>query len=575
MISESKTIGELWKESLTKYGGKIAVKDENTEFTFSQADLRISKIRSYLTDSGVKAGDRIAVEACNSVGFWLAAMAIVTQGCAYVPIFPSCPEERKEYMIKDSKAVLFLKEEKTQELISGFLAPINLDICDSPDSPCYVIYTSGTTGTPKGVQIIQSWLINLCIWYKNTAEIEENSLVLSLNSLCFDASVKNIFTPFMVGAATLMNIQNSIDINGLYNHIKKNSPTHINATPGVIDVLLQEAEEEEYDGLKSVCCIISGGEAFQKGRLSDFYKKSGKNLRVINVYGPTECTSVTTSHILTAEELTDEKKVGVSIGTPIRKKRIVIVDDNGRRCNAGKKGELYIGGEGVANGYLNDEARSIEKFVIYDNEHFYKSGDICYSDDNGQIYYCGRKDNQIKLNGYRIELDEISERLVLMNGIKAVKSFFINNMIISCYSSDAPKDEISLKEFLGKALPEYMIPKYFVHIDGMPLTERGKIASEKLKEYVISLLSNRENRNENEYDEIQKRVVGIWEKLLGIRNIGITDNFFDVGGNSLKLYKMGKMIEKEFGIKVEPLFLMELSSVKRVSDFVNEKIKKG
>jgi len=576
-ISETKTIGELWEESRIRYSRHTAVSDEQGSYSYEEANVNISKIRAYYQMQGIKAGDIIALESSNFAGFWFAVMAAVTIGCAYLPIPPQYPEERRNYMIQNSHAAIMLNKTKIEAILSDTAAPVSETISDTLESPCYVIYTSGTTGVPKGVVIRQKWLLNLCIWNQEVTELDDSCSVLSLNALCFDASVKNLFTPFMTGASLIMNIANPADIQHLYAYISEKKPTHLNATPSVIDVLLEEAQEHDYKGVQTIRCVMSGGESFQKKQLAEFFRAKLKQLHVLNVYGPTECTSVTAYHVLSEQELTQEE-IPVPIGKPIRKKKIFLVNEQGNLCKNNEKGELYISGEGIAEGYLSDPEKTKQKFVIFEGERCYKSGDICFTDENQILYYCGRTDNQIKLNGYRIELEEISEKASVLEGIRAVKAMFIDNKIILFYSAVQQYPEQKLKDLLRKSLPEYMLPSCFIFTQEMPLTERGKTDTTELKKLYDAFLNpqsdekNNSSDTQNTEEPIEERIIRIWQKLLQIQNIQIGDNFFDVGGNSLKLYKMGKMLEKEFSVKIEPLYLMELSSVRKIADFISKKI---
>ena len=573
IISENKTIGQLWKEACIRYSSHTAVSDEKGTYSYQEADSNIGRLKAYYQAKGITGGDVIALESSNYAGFWFAAMAAVTLGCAYLPIPPQYPEERRNYMIQDSHASVMLNQAEIEAILSDDSAPVSKDCCDTLDSPCYIIYTSGTTGVPKGVVIRQKWLINLCIWNQEVTQLDESCSVLSLNALCFDASVKNLFTPFMTGASLVMNIANPADIPHLYAYISEKKPTHLNATPSLIDVLLEEAQEHDYQGMRSVRCIMSGGESFQKKQLADFFRAQQKQLRVLNVYGPTECTSVTACHILTEQELTQEE-ISVPIGKPIRNKKIFLVDEQGNLCGSNQKGELYISGEGIADGYLNDPEKTKQKFITFQGEYCYKSGDICFADENQILYYCGRTDNQIKLNGYRIELEEISEKaLSVQKGIRSAKALFIENKIVLFWSAAEQLPEQDFREQLRKSLPEYMLPSCCIFVPEMPLTERGKINTAELKKLYDAFLNPAVSAVPENTQSIEERIIRIWQKLLQIQNIQTGDNFFDIGGNSLKLYKMGKMLEKEFSVKIEPIYLMELSSVRKIADFISKKSK--
>lgn len=576
MISEinnnnNNIISKIWKDSAVRYSSRLVVADRYSAYTYQEAETVISRLRAYLKAQGATVGSVIALDTFHRAEFWLAVMAIVTSGCAYLPIPPQYPAVRRQYMIRNSNAVLHLTEAEIFRICTDPGAPVCGTVSDTPESPCYVIYTSGTTGQPKGVLIRQNWLLNLCRWNLDVTELHAGDCVLSLNSLCFDASVKNIFSPMMTGASLLMNIENPADIRALYAYLAEKQPTHINATPSMLDVLLEEAGEHEYAGMQSVQCIMSGGEVFQKKQLCAFRQAKQGALRVINVYGPTECTSVTAYHVLTEQDFAEPERP-VPVGKPIPGKEILLVREDGGLCRPGEKGELYITGLGIAEGYLGDPIRTAEKFVSYQGQSCYRSGDICYTDPadpEGLLYYSGRTDTQIKLNGYRIETEEIASRACALPEIRSAAVLFTDGKLVLCYTASARLPEETLRTALADILPAYMLPASYYYLPEMPMTERGKIDFAGLQTWYTGQSSQKSQTDTGiQPESIIAKVLAVWENLLGTTGIQPTDNFFDAGGNSLKLYKMGKMLEKAFSVRIDPMDLMELSSAKKIAQYI-------
>ena len=572
-ITENSTVGAHWQEAVSRYSTSCAVSDEVCSLTYQQADVRMGRLRAYLKAEGIKAGQVVGIDTFNCADFWVAVMAIVTSGCAYLPLPPQYPEERKNFMLSDSKAVYRFTREEIERICGDENAAYSGEVSDDPESPCYVIYTSGTTGKPKGVMIRQKWLMNLCRWNIEVTGLTADSRVLSLNALCFDASVKNIFSPMMVGAGLLMNIERPMDIAALYSYISKHQPTHINATPALLELLAEEAAADNYSGMKTLRCVMSGGEAFRKKPLAALCG-AVKGIRVLNVYGPTECTSVTTCHQVTADELADSA-ANVPIGRPISGKKVLTVGEDGKRCAAGEQGELYIGGIGTAEGYLDRPELTAEKFVIYEDERYYRSGDLCSIDADGAVHYFGRIDTQIKLNGYRIETGEIAAAAEAVSGIKSAAVIFEDEKLTLCYTADGETEVSKIKEVLAGTLPTYMLPAQYLELEKLPVTERGKTDLAKLKEICREHFGKAEGvvqerpQQENAEQDMTSQVIAIWARLLGRQDIKPADNFFDVGGNSLKLYKMGKLMEREFGVPIDPMDLMELSSAKKTAEYIS------
>lgn len=565
-----KSFGELWKESVIKYGPNIAVSDEQTQYTYQQVNEYLEMIHGYLAKRKIVSGERVAIETVNKAQTWIFILAILTYGCSYVPIDREYPENRKKFMREDSRAACFLSEKDCEKILKDGEGSLKFTVRDSLNSPAYVIYTSGTTGIPKGVELYQEELLNLCNWYIDTVGLGAGSKVLSLNALSFDASVKNLFAPLLVGARVIMNIENPRDIYSVVKAIEKHQPTHVNGTPSLLQLLLEEDRENGYQAFSSTECIITGGEAFKKAELAELYKN--KHIKIVNVYGPTECTSVSSFHVVNEKELLD-KESEIPIGRAIPKKELYVVNEKDELCATNEKGELYIGGIGIAKGYINAETKTREKFVQFQGRYVYKSGDLCYRNDEGNLYYCGRIDQQIKLNGYRIELEEIASQIEKLEQVKTCSCLFVNDTIVACYCEKEQITEEEIKKSLRTNLPEYMIPKQFVVVSSIPVTERGKADIPELTRYVEQhVFTVQETKEQVKENKIQSRIAAIWKKLLCLPVIDEKDNFFDIGGNSLKLFKMGKMLEKEFSIRIEPMYLMELSSIKKVTEFIESQI---
>lgn len=564
------SIGSIFLSTAEQYKDFIAVRSEEGEFTYDWVLKKVFKVRKILKDKEIKKNDRVCLMVSNTVDTVIFMLAIISIGASYVPIDIKYPEARRKFIETDCGAQIVFSKEERMEIINN-----NEDIIleekfeDSVEDACYVIYTSGTTGMPKGVEIKQKYVLNLCRWFKDTFKLTANSRVLSLNSLCFDASVKNIFTTLLSGGCLVLNLESTLSPKKLLQYIKDNSVTHLNGTPSMINELLESGRECVYDYFNNLTALITGGERFSNNQnVKELYLKKNKKISICNVYGPTECTSITSFHMLTENEIMNQEK-NIPVGIPILNKIVCIADKEGYILDGNTKGEIYIGGEGTAHKYINRDKLTKEKFIKIEGKYFYKSGDIGSIDKESRVLYCdGRIDSQIKLNGYRIELDEVARSIEKCTHVNKCECIFENNMIIAFYTSDTQDSEKKIKEMIENLLPEYMVPNYLIQIKEFDLTFNGKIDSEKLRFKFNELQNQKSDENLN---AIQKKIACIWKKVLNSNKVMLNDNFFDVGGNSLKLFKLARYIERDFNIEMEPIQLMELSTIKKISEFIENR----
>ncbi|AQS06435.1 non-ribosomal peptide synthetase [Clostridium beijerinckii] len=571
---QDKSIGQLFENTAENFGDSVAIISEYGELTYKEVLMQVKKISNVLIKKGINRGDKVALIISNTADTIMYIMAIISIGAAYVPIDIKYPAARKDFIVEDCKAKAIISREERIEVLNSKSNDNEIHckekyFCDNTEDVCYVIYTSGTTGVPKGVEIKQSYVLNLCSWFKDTYNVSKESRVLSLNSLCFDASVKNIFTTFLTGGCVVLNIDKELSPRKLLKYIENNKVTHLNGTPSIIEELLETSTEENFIHFKSLDVLITGGERFiNNNHLKDMYLSKNKNMCISNVYGPTECTSVTAFYMVTEKEILEGEK-NIPIGKPICNKVVCIVDEDGNICGPNIQGEIWIGGEGVIKGYINREKLTAEKFANMNGNTFYRSGDMGFYDELENLHYEGRKDSQIKLNGYRIELDEISNNIEKLDKVNKCVCLYDNNMIIAFYTSNSINNTSEIKEIVKSTLPKFMIPQYIFEIDKFELTVNGKIDTNKLRTRFKEMLKDK--NTEDNLTEIQKIVKEIWKKILKTETIALSDNFFDIGGNSLKLFQMSRHIEKEFSMIIEPIHLMELSNIKKISEFIEKK----
>ena len=455
----------------------------------------------------------------RSLEMIIGMLAILKAGGAYLPMDVSYPIERIEYMLEDSKSKVLLSNSLfTQNLeYDGEIVDMqdnsiytgqvgNLPIINKPSDLAYVIYTSGTTGKPKGVMIEHNNVVRLMFNDKIQFDFSDKDIWTMFHSYCFDFSVWEMYGALLYGGKLV--IVPSMTTRDFYKYLellRREKVTVLNQTPSAFYNLMNlELQKKESD--LALRYIIFGGEALNPNMLHE-WKEKYKDTKIINMYGITE----TTVHVTYKEiEVLDIKNGISNIGKPIPTLTTYIMDKNLKLQPIGVPGELCVGGEGVARGYLNKEDLTKERFI--DNPHIngeriYRSGDLARLLQTGELEYLGRIDNQVKIRGFRIELGEIENRLLKHENIKEVVVFAKDNAnkekyLCAYVVSEVPIDTLDLKAYLGLSLPEYMIPSFITQIDKMPLTSNGKLDRKALPEPDLKANLNEYVAPRNEIEEV-------------------------------------------------------------------------
>ncbi|UCH98534.1 MAG: amino acid adenylation domain-containing protein [Candidatus Aminicenantes bacterium] len=558
--------------------------------TYRELNKRSDQLALYLKEKGVKPDTIVGIMLKRSVDMIIGILAILKAGGAYMPIDADYPEDRINFMLGDTRSKVLLAAPETQAKVKAEVEKRFIEIIDisnhpslstltltstcqvSPPNLAYVIYTSGSTGKPKGVLVEHASVVNLAYSQKNRFDMNEKDRVLQFSTICFDASVEQIFIALFSGAVlVLIDKVTLMDSSKFETYISNHSITHIHAVPS----FLENMRLKDTSQLKRV---ISGGDvcpvvlARKWCQCCDFY----------NEYGPTE-TTVTSIEIKV--ELVEETLPRLPIGSPINNTTVYLFDQWLKPVPLGVIGELYIGGAGVARGYLNAPELTAEKFLpdsymshMSYMSYIYKTGDLARWLWDGELEYLGRIDQQVKIRGFRIEPGEIENRLLHHDEIKETvvlaKEDENNEKYLCAYvvSNNAiPVSE--LREYLSKGLPDYMIPAYFVRIRKIPLTSNGKIDRKALP---VPELQTGENYTAPG-DEIEKQLVKIWAQILGRdalhasqlhESIGIHDNFFELGGHSLKATIMAVKIHKALNVKIPLAEIFVNPTIKRLAQTI-------
>ncbi|MCP4149779.1 MAG: AMP-binding protein, partial [bacterium] len=440
----------------------------------------------------------------------------------------------------------------------------------------YVIYTSGSTGRPKGVPIKTRGFVNLVHWYNVEFGINSGDKFLLIAPVGFDLAQKNLFAPLMVGGTLCLPLPGLPDYGPLSRFISSEGQTVINCAPSVFYPLLERNREDGYLKLKTLRYVFLGGEPIQGNKLNEWLNSGSCSSRVVNTYGPTECTDVVSSY--TAHNKDFEEMDNIPIGKPANNVLLYIMDKNGKLQPVGLNGELCIGGDGLAEGYLNNPELTAQRFIYYPvplNTYLYHTGDLCRWRADGNIEFLGRIDQQIKIRGFRVEPGEIEKQLGTHPKIKEAvviakerdSAGRSGEKFLCAYYIKARSEELQvsqLREYMTGKLPSHMIPSVFLEIEEVPLTPSGKLDRKALPDPGTL--------TEDAYcapgNEIEVKLADIWQDELGLQSVGVDDNFFDSGGHSLKAIGLVNAIRKEFDIEIAVSDIFLYPTIKGLSGII-------
>ncbi|WP_432401628.1 non-ribosomal peptide synthase/polyketide synthase [Wukongibacter sp. M2B1] len=571
----SKTIQELFEQQVEKVPDHVAVVSEDKQLTYRELNEKANQVARILRDKGVEQDKIVGIMINRSVEMIIGILGILKAGGAYLPIDPEYPEDRIQYMLEDSGTGILLTQKDAREkaIFEGDIILLdderiyagssdNLEVINKPDSLAYIIYTSGTTGKPKGVMIEHKNVVGLMFNDKIQFDFNQNDIWTMFHSYSFDFSVWEMYGALLYGGKLIVVSRDTArDSREYLNLLKREQVTILNQTPSAFYRLVEEELSYKEAGL-AVRYVIFGGEALQPAMLKGF-KERYTSTKLINMYGITETTVHVTYKEITMEEI--ESNIS-NIGVPIPTLTTYVMDKNMKLLPLGIAGELCVGGDGVARGYLNRTELTAEKFVsnpYKENERLYRSGDLVRRLANGEMEYLGRIDRQVKIRGFRIELGEIQavlrqhpaikEAVVLARSQKSGEQLKRLVAYVVRQGDEKPSDSL-LRQFLREQLPDYMIPSIFITIEAIPLTSNGKVNTGALPEPDGGRL-NREENYVAPQTEREKLLAEIWANVLELDKVGIHDNFFDIGGDSILSIKIVAQAKaRGYSVSVKQLF---------------------
>lgn len=571
-FSNATCIHQLFEAQAVRAPDAVAATFENNQLTYGELNHRANKLAHHLRGLGVGTETRCGIYVERSLDMLVAMLGMLKAGGAYVPIDPSYPEERVAFMLEDAGVPVLLTQKALADSLPDLAAQVVCLDADwemiageshenptsdvAPDNLAYVIYTSGSTGRPKGVQVTHGSVTRLFEATRPLLEFDERDVWTVFHSFAFDFSVWEIFAPLLHGGRlVIVPLKIAQSPSEFYDLLRDERVTVLNQTPSALRQFFKvnDVAEKGAGGL-NLRLVVCGGEAMTRevaaGALA-------LRVPVWNFYGPTEATVWATVHAVTPDDL---KHGLMPVGRTIASAEVYLLDEDSRPVAAGEPGELHIGGACLARGYFNRPDLTAERFIPNDfgdgpDARLYKTGDLARMLPDGDIEFLGRLDHQVKVRGFRIELGEIESMLTRH---KAVRESVVTarddergekRLVAYVVPEHHTPNTSELVAFLKQSLPDYMIPSAFVPLDAMPLTPNGKIDRRALPAPVAQR-PQPALEFKGPVGETEARLKAVWEKTLGVSPIGVNENFFELGGDSLLAADLLVQVQEDFGKKI-------------------------
>jgi amino acid adenylation domain-containing protein len=582
-------IHQLFEQEVARRPDAVAIRFADEQLTYRQVNERANQIAHRLRKLGVGPEVMVGTLLDRSLDLVVGLLGILKAGGAFVPLDPSYPMERLEFMAADIAAPVMLVQDSVVQRL-GFpgtsnpawlhgkslsleqnRADIAQESVENPtnqttaDNLAYVMYTSGSTGQPKGVMVSHRAVVRL-VKNTNYIDLNEREVFLQFSPISFDASTLEIWGALLNGGCMAMMPPEKQSLSELGTAIRRYGVTTLWLTAGLFNVMVEQRVED----LKPLRQLVAGGDALSPAHV----RKALENLpgcRLINGYGPTEGTTFACCHTISVE---DAEGSSIPIGRPIANTQVYLLDSENQLVPSGEAGELCIGGDGLARGYLNQPELTAAKFVRHPfrdepEARIYKTGDLARYRPDGTIEFLGRSDNQVKISGYRIELGEI-ETVVMQ--YPSVRSTVViarqdtpgeKKLVAYVVASEQGCSFAELRVYLQQKLPAYMMPSAFVLMDALPLSPNGKVDRAALP---VPLVAHPEpSRAKSAQSDMEQKIESAWLKVLVLQQVGLDDNFFDVGGDSLQLLAVHAEIQKKIESEFPLTDLFEYSTIRSLA----------
>ena len=580
----------LFEQQVKKTPHNIAVKSVESELSFSELNKKANRIANFLRSENIKPDDLIGIYHEPDSDLLAALLGILKAGAAYLPLDSNYPAQRMQFILEEARVEIVLTDSANEKNLTFFPKKIfNLDQIESriaefdsedidlnldTENLAYVIYTSGSTGNPKGVMVTHQGLLNYLNWGIQHYPFQTSgSKSLVHSSITFDLTVTSLFMPLLCGEPVTFTPSSQAVENLIASLRSDEEYSLLKLTPSHLRLLTRQSSAAEI--CSKIKILIVGGEALTSKDVADWRKFAPETL-IFNEYGPTETVVGCCVHKVDEASSDDGN---ILIGKPIHNTKLYVLDDVLNPVPKGVSGELYISGYGISRGYLTNPGLTAEHFIPdpFSDEpgkRMYRTGDIVRFPDDDGLDYLGRADRQIKIRGFRVELGEIEKVLQQHPSIKECAVLLTeendDKYLTVCFT--AVEQQIAAQEdlriFLHQKLPHYMVPAVFTEIESIPLTSNGKTDYKKL-----ALLSSQKVSAKKEYippsDTDQEILAAIWSQVLGVEEIGITDNYFTLGGDSIKSLQItARAQERGLYFSIDDLF--KFPTIATLADFIRE-----
>ncbi|AFZ01575.1 non-ribosomal peptide synthetase [Calothrix sp. PCC 6303] len=599
----AKCIHQLFEEQVEKTPDAVAVIFENQKLTYQELNTQANQLGNYLQQQGVKPDTVVGIYMERSLSMVVALIAVLKAGGAYLPLDPSYPHERLAFMLADAQVQVVLTQSqlgkelpyqeqlqfvKIEDLVYANCGIQNLISDVQPENLAYVIYTSGSTGKPKGVMNTHHGLCNRLLWMQDTYQLTSADRVLQKTPFSFDVSVWEFFWTLLTGAVLVVAKPGGHqEPRYLSELISQQQISVLHFVPSMLQIFLGETQHQQCKTIKHVIC---SGEALSWDLQQRFFQSFEAKLH--NLYGPTEVSIDVTAWCCKPGNQESNHENIVPIGRPIANTQIFILDRHLKPVPLGVKGELYIGGLGLARGYLNQPQLTQEKFIPHPftnlqnlqldgvSTRLYKTGDLARYRPDGNIEFLGRIDYQVKIRGNRLELGEIEALLEqhpqVQETVVVARQDIANDLRLVAYlvtSGDATLSIDELRGFLKQKLPDYMIPSAFVILEALPLTLNGKVDRRSLPT-PDNLRPELTAPFQPPQSVIQQQIAQIWQEVLGVDKVGIHDNFFDLGGHSLLILQVNRQLCETFQREISVVTMFQNPTIDSLAEYFSQKQEK-
>lgn len=576
-----KTVAQLFEEAAAKYPDRAAIICGDKQLTYSQLNQRANVLAHRLRQSGVTQETMVGVCVERSEGLIVAILGVLKAGGAYVPFDPEYPRERIAFMLADTRTPLMVTQrEMADSVLAGCsatmislddlraedLVPVagNSEPTAGPRSLAYVLYTSGSTGRPKGVLVENRSIVRL-VFNSNYCHFGPDEVFLHFAPISFDASTFEIWGALLHGSTLVVLPSGAFSLAQVGRAIRENRVTTAWLTAGLFHLFVDERIED----LCTLKQLLAGGDVLSARHVRKTLE-AAPLLTLINGYGPTEGTTFTACHVMRQGDPVPDS---VPIGKPVANSFVYVLDESLQLVSPGVEGELFAAGDGIARGYLNSPELTAERFLpdpyaADTNARMYRTGDRARWREDGMLEFLGRIDTQVKVLGRRIEPGEIETHLLHHPAVRqacviAIGDEADNKRLIAYYvpANGVPASAQDFKEFLSSKLPAFMVPSAYVPLAQLPLNANGKVERSALPAPPAASEESGFQPSSN----LEELVSGVWKKVLRLDHVGLNDNFFDLGGDSLLIVAVHSRLQKTLGREIEVTDLFEFTTIRSLA----------